>query len=80
MMIRGKTRAALAVRRKNGLIVRRSIPLQNWANSSLRQLVLVRGVLVLLETLIIGMKALTISANEADADENSDGYERLALF
>ena len=78
VMIRGKTRAALAVRRKNGLIVRRSIPLQNWANSSLRQFVFVRGVLVLLETLMIGMKALTISANEADTDENSGRDEQLS--
>lgn len=72
VMIRGQRRAALAVRRPDGLIIRRSIPLENWANSSLRNIVLVRGVLVLLETLLVGMKSLTISANEAVIDDSAD--------
>lgn len=71
-MIRGQRRAALAVRRPDGLIIRRSIPLENWANSSLRNIALVRGVLVLLETLLVGMKSLTISANEAAIDDSSE--------
>ncbi len=77
-MIRGRTRAALAVRRPDGLIVRRSIPLESWANSTLRNIALVRGVLVLLETLLVGMKSLTISANEAAADENPDDDAQLS--
>jgi uncharacterized protein YqhQ len=72
VMIRGQRRAALAVRRPDGLIIRRSIPLENWANSSLRNVVLIRGVLVLLETLLVGMKSLTISANEAAIDDSAD--------
>lgn len=68
-MIRGQSRAALAVRRPDGLIVRRSVPLESWANSSLRKIAFLRGVLVLLETLIVGMKSLTISANESAAGE-----------
>jgi len=70
-MIRGQRRAALAVRRPDGLIIRRSIPLENWANSSLRNIAMIRGVLVLLETLLIGMKSLTISANEAAIDDSA---------
>ena len=77
-MIRGQSRAALAVRRPDGIIVRRSIPLENWANSSLRNIALLRGVLVLLETLLVGMKSLTISANEAAADENPDDDQQLS--
>ena len=69
-MIRGQSRAALAVRRPDGVIVRRSIPLESWANSSLRKIAFLRGVLVLLETLIVGMKSLTISANESAAEED----------
>ena len=69
-MIRGQSRAALAVRRPDGVIVRRSIPLESWANSSLRKIAFLRGVLVLLETLIVGMKSLTISANESAAGED----------
>ena len=65
VMIRGRSRAALAVRRPDGSIIRRSIPLESWANSQLRKIVMLRGVLILLETLLVGMKSLTISANEA---------------
>jgi uncharacterized protein YqhQ len=78
VMIRGQSRAALAVRRPDGVIVRRSIPLENWANSSLRSVFLLRGVLVLLETLLVGMKSLTISANEAAADENPEDDQQLS--
>ena len=77
-MIRGQSRAALAVRRPDGMIVRRSIPLETWANSSLRNIPFLRGVLVLLETLLVGMKSLTISANEAAADENADEDQQLS--
>ena len=69
-MIRGQSRAAIAVRRPDGVIVRRSDPLAGWANSSLRKIAFLRGVLILLETLIVGMKSLTISANESAVEEN----------
>tara|TARA_Y100000748_G_scaffold217488_1_gene182629 strand:- start:603 stop:785 length:183 start_codon:yes stop_codon:yes gene_type:complete len=36
VMIRGMKRATLAVRKPNGDIVKRSIPLESWANSNLR--------------------------------------------
>jgi len=78
VMIRGQSRAALAVRRPDGIIVRRSIPLETWANSSLRNIPFLRGVLVLLETLLVGMKSLTISANEAAADENPEKDQQLS--
>ena len=77
-MIRGQSRAALAVRRPDGMIVRRSIPLETWANSSLRKIPFLRGILVLLETLLVGMKSLTISANEAAADENPEEDQQLS--
>ena len=80
VMIRGRSRAALAVRRPDGTIIRRSIPLENWANSTFRQITLVRGVLVLLETLLVGMKSLTISANEAAIDENPEDDEQISSF
>lgn len=77
-MIRGQSRAALAVRRPDGSIIRRSIPLENWANTSLRKIALLRGVLVLLETLMVGMKSLTISANEAATGENPEEDQQLS--
>ncbi|MCH8230761.1 MAG: DUF1385 domain-containing protein [Chloroflexi bacterium] len=78
VMIRGRSRAALAVRRPDGSIIRRSIPLESWANSSLRKIILLRGVLVLLETLLVGMKSLTISANEAAVDENPEVDQQIS--
>ena len=78
MMIRGRIRAALAVRRPDGSIIRRSIPLEAWANTTLRKIILLRGVLVLLETLLVGMKSLTISANEAAIDENPEEDQQMS--
>ncbi len=75
VMIRGRTRAAVSVRKMDGTIARRSLPLESWANSRARQLPMVRGVLVLLETLLVGMKALTLSANEAAEEEPEEGKE-----
>ena len=70
----------MAVRRPDGSIVRRSIPLESWANSSFRKILLIRGVLVLLETLMVGMKSLTISANEAAADENPEEDQQISAL
>ena len=67
-MIRGRTQAAVTVRRASGEIVRHAIPVGGWSDSIWRRLPLTRGVLVLLETLIVGMKALTVSANESVVD------------
>ena len=68
VMIRGRSQAAVTVRKTSGDIVRHAIPLEGWSNNKARQLPLTRGVLVLLETLIMGMKALPISATEAVED------------
>ena len=77
VMIRGRTQAAVTVRKASGDIVRHAIPLESWSKNRARQLPLARGVLVLLETLIMGMKALTFSANEAveDPDDPSGSSE-----
>ncbi len=72
VMIRGRTQAALAVRRPDGTIGLRTLPLETWANGKAREFPLARGVLVLLETLMVGMKALAISAEEA-APEHQAG-------
>ncbi len=39
---------------------------------------MLRGVLVLLETLLVGMKSLTISANEAATDENPEEDQQIS--
>ena len=74
VMIRGATSCAVAVRRADGSIHQESIPLLKWANGGLRKVPFIRGVLVLAETLVIGMRAYTIGANQQikDADEDED--------
>lgn len=72
-MIRGRTRAALAVRRPDNSIETRELQIPAWAGGRFRTIPLVRGVLVFIETLIVGMQALTLSASlamdEGGADE-----------
>ncbi len=72
VMIRGIRGCAVAVRRQDGTIVEHTISLLGWANGGLRRIPLVRGVVVLLETLIIGMKAYTLAANEQLAEEDEE--------
>ena len=74
VMIRGVRACAVAVRRADGSIHHETIPLLGWANGRLRRVPFVRGILVLAETLVIGMRAYTIGANQQikDAGEDED--------
>lgn len=68
VMIRGQRHFSLAVRRPDGTIENRHEPLNPLYNGPLRRLPLARGVLTLIETLILGIKSLQISADLAAAD------------
>ncbi len=74
VMIRGIHGASVAVRCADGSISQETIPLLGWTNGRLRRVPFVRGTLVLIETLVIGMRAYTIGANQQikDADEDED--------
>ncbi len=74
VMIRGSRACSVAVRRSDGSIHQETIPLLAWANGDLRRVPFVRGILVLIETLVIGMRAYTIGANQQikDAGEDED--------
>ena len=63
VMIRGQTHMSVAVRRPDGSIARQCRPLSELFTGRLRKLPLLRGIIVLIETLILGMRALTYSAN-----------------
>ena len=76
VMIRGRKHASVAVRRPDGTIARTSIPLGGWLTGPMRRAPLVRGVLTLAETLTLGMRALSYSANvaaEAEGEELGKG-------
>ena len=72
VMIRGRDHYSLAVRRASGDIATHSSRLSTFYTGRLRSIPLLRGVIVLIETLIIGMKALSLSANMALEEEGQE--------
>ena len=82
VLMRGHSQLAVAVRRPAGDIVVKVEPIGLWSASSLRRIPLIRGVLVLAETLVMGMKALQWSANvalEKEGEEITGGQMALIL-
>jgi len=72
VMIRGRDHYSLAVRRPNGEISTTSTRLSTLYTGRLRNIPLVRGVIVLIETLVIGIEALSRSANIALEEEGQE--------
>ena len=76
VMIRGQRNMAVAVRRPNGAIAIQERPLSTLYTGVVRRIPLLRGVIVLVETLSLGMRALSYSANvnmeDPDADPDSE--------
>ena len=73
VMIRGPRAMAVAVRRQNGEIALRTRRLGGFYAGRLRRLPLLRGVLVLWETLALGISALAWSAAVAADEVDEDG-------
>ncbi|MGE3857747.1 MAG: DUF1385 domain-containing protein [Dehalococcoidia bacterium] len=76
VMMRGGSAMAVAVRRPDGTIAARAERLGGLLNSPLRRVPLLRGVLVLFETLGLGMRALTWSAAVASNQVDERGEAR----
>ena len=79
VMMRGASNWAVAVRKPNGQIAEVCRPIESvmkrhWAF----RLPIVRGVVALGESLAIGFRALSISANYAAADENEEAETELS--
>ncbi len=70
VMIRGRTGVAIAVRRPDGSIATFCRPLAGLYKGRLRRLPFVRGVIVLIESLILGTDALMQSAQMVTETEN----------
>ena len=69
VMMRGKRNLALSVRRPDGKLEVIKQPLANIYQGRLREIPLARGVIVLIETLVLGVQALLRSAQIASAEE-----------
>ena len=79
VMIRGRRHYSLAVRRIDGQIHTLAEPLSQIYTGKLRQVPLIRGILVLIETLSLGIKALNKSALIAVEDQ-TDGQEEVSKW
>jgi uncharacterized protein YqhQ len=74
VMMRGKKSVAIAMRNPENEIVIHKEPLGNIYKSSLVNIPFLRGLVMLWDALILGMKALTISANtQTGEDEQLEG-------
>lgn len=77
VMIRGKKAAVLAVRNPEGEIIKEQIQFSRFYNRSLLKIPILRGILNLADSLVVGTRALNFSANiaegEVDSEKNSEG-------
>ena len=81
VMIRGQRFVSMAVRRRNGRIHTVCDPLGSLYTGNLRRMPLVRGIIMLLETLVLGLKALERSARIALEDvAEEEGEETPKWF
>ena len=72
VMMRGQENVAIAVRRPDGEIDTTSQPLASIYKGHLRNWPFIRGIIVLIETLALGTKALLHSAQIAAAEEDEE--------
>jgi uncharacterized protein YqhQ len=72
VMIRGRHVYSVAARHPDGSIRTVMRPVPPWSTSRWRKIPFVRGTLVLGESLVIGMRALTYSAQVAAGEETDD--------
>lgn len=78
VMIRGKNNFSVAVRTPNETIATTSQPLSPIFTGYARRVLLLRGVLILVEALVLGVKALNISAQLAVQNEPESSEEGLS--
>jgi len=72
VMIRGRTSVVTAVRRPGGDIITDVRPLPSMTTNRARRIPLVRGVVILIEAMVIGIKSLLYSANVAMEEEEEE--------
>jgi uncharacterized protein YqhQ len=72
VMIRGRTSVVTAVRRPSGDIITNVKPLPSMTTNRLRRIPLIRGVVILIEAMVLGIKSLLYSANVAMEEEEEE--------
>lgn len=77
VMIRGQKTIATAVRRPNGSLVIDTQPLSSLYTGWMRKTPLIRGIIVLIEALVLGVKSLLYSANVSLEEEGEEVSGKL---
>lgn len=77
VMMRGRKSSVTAVRRPDGEIVTETTPLNPFYTGKLRKIPFVRGVVALIESMLLGIKTLVFSANIA-LSENGEKAVQLS--
>ena len=72
VMMRGPRESAIAIRLPNGEIEVTRQPIRAWATRPVLKLPILRGFVALLESLVVGTKALTFSAGRATGEEEGE--------
>jgi len=80
VMMRGRNKVAIAVRRPDGEVELIDQPLATIYRGRFREIPFIRGIIVLIETLILGTKALLHSAEIASADEKEEQISAMVLW
>jgi len=80
VMIRGKEGVAISVRQPDGELNTVRQPLASIYKGRLREIPLVRGIIVLVETLVLGTRALLHSAQVAAAEEGEEKIPAALLW
>lgn len=81
VMMRGPLESAIAVRLPDGEVQVTHFKLNPWGKKPILKLPLIRGFVALVDSLIVGMRALTFSANRSIEGEGEEelGFWELAL-
>lgn len=72
VMIRGRTSVATAIRRPGGEITVDSSPVPAITTGWMRRTPLIRGVVILIEAMVLGIRSLILSANVAMEEEEEE--------
>jgi len=80
VMIRGKTAAVTAVRRPNGETVTQVVPLAGIYTGWIRRAPFLRGIIVLIESMVLGIKSLMYSASVSLEEEIKEEISAKAIW
>jgi uncharacterized protein YqhQ len=80
VMIRGKEGVAISVRQPNGQLNVVKQPLASFYKGRLREVPFVRGIIALLETLVLGTQSLLLSAQIAAEEEVEEKIPTVLLW